>query len=821
MPSPIKKGLFRVCVRSGRIVGFHSKWLRWAFPFVGLIALVWHLVRVIPKPSRIDYPCQRVAGPLGWGFVGYLASLPAAVLAFRTARGFFRKACYGLAVFFAVVAAIAAMVHLHTTSPQVLAAATVTPNVPVGIARGIYPGRVVWARDPNATPFPGGTSVHWWQPTQTDQTKVDYMVSNALHGLTNATSDAVAWDALFRNFNIRRGIGNISYQQSARKQIAIKINQNPTNSDDLPGGYYTDNGVSSATFSPGMITGNPHILLSLVKQLTAFGVQQSDIVIYDASGITGSALPGYPRTIGDNIYTYIHSLYPNVRFADGCGQQGRELVAASGSNCINYTRTGLTGSRDQCGLQIAQQVLDAGFLINLAIMKNHSVVQTGIGNGGPTLCFKNQYGSILSQRHGPIWGYEGTPAYYSNMIEPMGHHELGDKTLLFMIDALYGCKSQSSAPSKWANSPFNGSWPASIFLSQDPVAIDSVGFDFMNAEWGLAQNSDYYLQEAASIPDSNGRKLSGTVYTPTVGSSAVVGSLGVFEHWNNSRDRKYSRNLNPVNGVGIELIRRPSCFIMDGLPDSDAYKLGSSGSDSSAGALYAAIQGSTLYVAAPILSGSTDTFIFISNSTGSVFATPSSKAGSIAFNPSKDPYLKVSGTSSSPAWTNGGTSAKSYTDKTVGDYLEGTIDLVQVFGSVPKTLYIAFAPYNAGSGGTLIATQQIPQGNGDINVDASEVLAVPTASIRDDALIGTPAALDSQRSFIATPTPGMNGFIVTWPTLPGHSYQLLYSDDLIQPFVALSTPITATSQQFQVSFQDATSIGHKARFYRVQHLGPE
>jgi hypothetical protein len=35
-------------------------------------------------------------------------------------------------------------------------------------------------------------------------------------------------------------------------------------------------------------------------------------------------------------------------------------------------------------------------------------------------------------------------------------------------------------------------------------------------------------------------------------------SLGVHEHWNNEVDRQYSRNLDPVNGKGIELVIVPT-----------------------------------------------------------------------------------------------------------------------------------------------------------------------------------------------------------------------------------------------------------------------
>jgi hypothetical protein len=59
----IEKGSFRVCAKTGKVVGFNGRWRRfqWLFPLVGIAALVWYLVRVIPKPSRASYPCQRAA----------------------------------------------------------------------------------------------------------------------------------------------------------------------------------------------------------------------------------------------------------------------------------------------------------------------------------------------------------------------------------------------------------------------------------------------------------------------------------------------------------------------------------------------------------------------------------------------------------------------------------------------------------------------------------------------------------------------------------------------------------------------------------------
>jgi MYXO-CTERM domain-containing protein len=359
-----------------------------------------------------------------------------------------------------------------------------------------------------------------------------------LRSLTSTTSDAAAWDALFHSFNVRRGNGDIGYAQSTRKTIAVKINQNPTNQGNTD--YYANDGVSD---DANGITASPHLILSLVNSLVAAGVPETNIIISDPTSLNHQW--GGPRTIGDSIYKYVHPLHPGVHFVDGVGKQGRELATWPTTDQIVYVPG--KGGNETLGTKIAQVFLDAGFIINMAIMKAHHA-----SVDGPTGCFKNHYGVISGQRHGPIYGNASN--YYSNTIEPMGHQELGEKEMLFIMDGLYGSSTAQVAPTKWKMAPFNNAWPSSVLMSQDAVAIDSVEFDFLNTEFGLLTNSDYYLYEAASIPNASGQKKSGTVYRPTAGSTAILGSLGVHEHWNNATDKKYSRNLDPVNGTGIELL---------------------------------------------------------------------------------------------------------------------------------------------------------------------------------------------------------------------------------------------------------------------------
>jgi len=86
-----------------------------------------------------------------------------------------------------------------------------------------------------------------------------------------------------------------------------------------------------------------------------------------------------------------------------------------------------------------------------------------------------------------------------------------------------------------------------LLMSQDPVAIDSVGLDFLRSEptqFHVRGSADNYLHEAALIEDPPSK----TKYMP---SGERVSSLGVHEHWNNPMEKKYSRNLGKKEGIEL------------------------------------------------------------------------------------------------------------------------------------------------------------------------------------------------------------------------------------------------------------------------------
>ena len=192
---------------------------------MGLVSLLWFLIRVIPKPSRATYPCQRAAFPVASGFVVWMTAVVISSLAYCKAK---RLASQGRYVAAGLIATVAVALAVVCWSPTINGARADfvpidPPNSPMGVGKGIHPGRVVWVHDPNATTWDGVTG-HWWDEQNLDQQAVDKMLSHALRTLTGQQDDAAAWDALFRHFNRTRNAGDVGYQPG--EKIAIKINLN-------------------------------------------------------------------------------------------------------------------------------------------------------------------------------------------------------------------------------------------------------------------------------------------------------------------------------------------------------------------------------------------------------------------------------------------------------------------------------------------------------------------------------------------------------------------------------------------------------------------
>ena len=90
---------------------------------------------------------------------------------------------------------------------------TEPPNQPLGEAKGIRAGRVIWVHDPNVARWDGDPqSGGWFEDKFTDPALADQMLSKALRLVTDAKTDAEAWKALFRLSSWTHGRGKAAPQ---------------------------------------------------------------------------------------------------------------------------------------------------------------------------------------------------------------------------------------------------------------------------------------------------------------------------------------------------------------------------------------------------------------------------------------------------------------------------------------------------------------------------------------------------------------------------------------------------------------------------------
>ncbi len=539
---------------------------------LGIAATAWFLLRVIPKPSRASYPCQRAALGTMTGFFVWLTGLVGPAVVFRRSLKGMRRLRLGataLGCAAAITGAAWAIFGQPADSAQAAGpwVPTDPPNTVLGIGRGIYPGRVVWARDPNVIAKPPTAQqvtvdswwdptpplAHWWDPGSVDQGRLEAMLSATLQGLSGKATDAEAWNAIFTYFNGTHLKGNVGYKPG--EKIVIKINQNngiPTVATDHAGNADTSKGDT-----PNCLNGSPHLILATIRQLVNnAGVASGDIIVYDVS-----------RVIGDNIYAYCKAdpSCANVTFIDAVGGEGRQPPGPSVPNSVVY------GGAIKLGTSIPQFIVSAGYMINMSLVKNH-------GNMGPTSVMKNHYGSGFGQEHTGVALNQHHP-----MVELASHRDIGEKTVLFMVDFLFTAAGPDWGPHPWKLPPFGdgtkAGWPASIMLSQDGIACESVVWDFVNTEMFADPYSDCRLREGALI--SNPPSM-----IPYPASNAPGGllpqSLGAHEHWSNATDKKYSRNLG--KNAGIELFQvTPGQPVDAGVPPIGTED-GGAGNGSSSGA---------------------------------------------------------------------------------------------------------------------------------------------------------------------------------------------------------------------------------------------
>jgi len=551
---------------------------------LGIVSTIWFFCRVIPKPSRAAYPCVRAVAPFMSGFVIYLLSLGGISLTIRKFSDNIRKPFSVTTVILIFILFLFTGINISSdtsfasSQEKVLKGPQDGANTPFGKARGIKPGVVVWAWNPEATNENCKNTIEnydwFFSPANTDSKVVGTMVSDAIIKVGGNSDLPKSWDALFKQHN--KTVHGKKRGYTEGEKVFIKINQGTASwalsKEDQNNGYAVPREIKQGQ-RRGRFTGatetSPYIVLELLRELVNnAGVRQEDIYVGDPIA----------HIFGHN-YEAWHSEFPNVKYIDKFSEQfSRTLIRPTEKELLFYS------DKKQAD-KLFDIIEQANYMINVASLKPH-------GSAGISLTSKNHFGShtrrSASHLHyalvAPLWeesprqvGKASNGGYrkYRVLVDLMGSKYLGQNTMLFIVDGLYGGGSdETKGPVKYYMAPFNNDWSNSIFMSQDQVALESVCYDFLRSEWnGInehnAANSvfeegpnmygvDDHLHQAAD--SSNWPE--GIAYDPDK-SGRPLKSLGVHEHWNNMADKQYSGNLGRKDG--ITLVSIPDTLVKRGI----------------------------------------------------------------------------------------------------------------------------------------------------------------------------------------------------------------------------------------------------------------
>ena len=224
---------------------------------------------------------------------------------------------------------------------------------------------------------------------------------------------------------------------------------------------------------------SPYVTLEILRQLVnEYGVKQSDIAIGDTQN------PTYAHNT--DVWT---AEFPDIVLTDNMfGTHGRTFINPTVNDLVFYSDKSESD-------KLYDIIENADYLINVANLKPHSFA-------GITLTAKNHFGSQSRQmaRHlhhshviPLVRGNPENTGYrkYRVMVDLMGSKYLGQNTLLYVVDGLFGGGAgEGGPPVKYFSAPFNDDWCNSVFISQDQVALESVCYDFLRTEWNGSYKHD-------------------------------------------------------------------------------------------------------------------------------------------------------------------------------------------------------------------------------------------------------------------------------------------------------------------------------------------
>lgn len=278
--------------------------------------------------------------------------------------------------------------------------------------------------------------------------------------------------------------------------------------------------------------------------------------------------------------------------------------------------------------------------------------------------------------------------------------------------------------------------PASGPLSSATTVKAHVGFN----HWQTVLSPDVMMTRNAGT-----NRWEATVNVPVTATQVDVAFNNGAGTWDNNGGQDWHVS---VTGTRSE-------WVMDGLRDADATLVGQRGSLG----LYAGMKGRHLYVAVNDAGEGNDHFVFVAGTPGTLRAAPWAKAGLVA---NWSAFLADENGNDYETWTDvsNGAANQAATGAN-GGYLEGTIDIRTELGGSPTHVWLAFGPYATQDGGALAASLQIPTGNGNGTIEATEWVRFELFAAGDANCDGTINPFDIGAFLLALGDPA--GYATAYP----------------------------------------------------------
>lgn len=362
----------------------------------------------------------------------------------------------------------------------------------------------------------------------------------------------------------------------------------------------------------------------------------------------------------------------------------------------------------------------------------------------------------------------------------------------------------------------DGSGPPTIPPTPGNVSATAVATNRIDVNWGSASGATLYYV-----------RRDGNPLTTTAGTSISDIGLGT--------STQYCYSIIASNSVGASLPTGPACattfsppppnisppFVMDTVLDSTNYLQSAPGMT-----IYAAVRGDVLYVATyspgnyPGDNVKNDHFVMVTDQLSPTLqpAFPTwSKIGSNAVVSTK-PFLGGESINNYVGWQNTTASNACVKAATNTGTMEGVINLAQAFGSVPSNIFVFAAAYNTTNGAALFL--QAPAAvtvNG--NIESNEFLMLSIPAIIDNNGDGVYDRLDPSRDFIIQKIqPAIaGGFSITWASVPGKTYDVMYCDSLGGGWQSL---VQKTAQAGEITLSHTDNTASPQRFYKVKCVNP-